>query len=138
MDNGAIFQNRKSRRSHVLMSATLETDAGSQPVSLRDLSSQGALVKAKPLPIAGTVVRFRKGELDLPARVAWVERDRAGIAFDAPLDPESVLRHVPRTAPRAGSNSDFRRPGLRCQMSEGERKLAEQWIFGRPNPFITD
>lgn len=138
MDNSGAFQNRKTRRSHVLMAATLETDTGTQPVSLRDLSPQGALVKAKSLPLAGTLVRFRKGELDLPGRVAWVERDRAGIAFDAPLDPEAVMRHVPRAAPRAGSNADFRRPGLRCEMSEGERKLAEQWIFGRPNPFVAD
>lgn len=138
MDTSGAFQNRKTRRSHVLMAATLVTGAGAQAVGLRDLSSQGALVRGKALPPAGAVVRFRKGELDLPARVAWVERDRAGIAFDAPLDPEAVMRHVPRAAPRAGSAADFRRPGLRCEMSEGERKLAEQWIFGRPNPFVAD
>ena len=136
MDSSGTFQNRKSHRSHVLMAATLETGAGVMPVSLRDLSPQGALVKGKGLPEAGATVRFRKGELDLAGRVAWVERDRAGIAFDALLEPEAVLRHVPRPAPRA--RPDFRRPGLRCEMSEGERKIAEQWIFGRPNPFVAD
>lgn len=134
MDSSGAFQNRKSRRSHVLMAATLQTCEGPLPVSLRDLSPQGALVKGKGLPEAGAAVRFRKGELDLPARVAWVETDRAGIAFDSPLDPEAVLRHVPRPAP--SPKPDFRRPGLRCEMSEGERKIAEQWIFGRPNPFV--
>lgn len=136
MDNSGAFQNRKIRRSHVLMAATLETGAGAIPVSLRDLSPQGALVKSKGLPAAGATVRFRKGELDLPARVAWVERDRAGIAFDEVLDPEAVLRHIPRPAPRV--RPDFRRPGLRSEMSEGERMIAEQWIFGRPNPFVAD
>jgi hypothetical protein len=136
MDTSGAFQNRKSRRSHVLMAATLETDDGARAVSLRDLSPQGALVTGKALPEPGAVVRFRKGELDLPARVAWVERDRAGIAFDAPLDTDSVLRHVPRPAPLA--KPDFRRPGLRCELSEGERKIAEQWIFGRPNPYVAD
>lgn len=118
----------------MLMAATLETQTGARPVSLRDLSAQGALVRGKSLPEAGAYVRFQKGELDLPARVAWVERDKAGIALDAPLDPDSVLRHVPRPAPLA--KPDFRRPGLRSKMSDGERKIAEQWIFGRPNPFV--
>lgn len=136
MDTSGAFKNRRTRRSQVLMAASLETDSGARAVSLRDLSAQGALVRGKALPEAGARIRFRKGELDLPARVAWVERDKAGIAFDALLDPESVMRHVPR--PRPPAKLDFRRPGLRCEMTEGERKIAERWIFGRPNPFVGD
>jgi hypothetical protein len=137
MDESIPTQNRKSRRSHVLMSASLRSNGGDQPVKLRNLSEHGALVEADSLPDVGTIVRFRKGDLNLPARVAWVDNGRAGVAFDAPLDPESVMRHVPSPPPRR--KLDFRRPPIKSQqLSAGERKIAEDWIFGKPSPGISD
>lgn len=121
-------QNRRSRRSNVLMSARLVAEKGELEVKLRNLSEHGALVEAKRLPDVGSAVRFVKGELDLDAMIAWVEGEKAGVAFDELLATESVLRHVP--APRAPRSMDFRRPGLKNkELSDGERKMAEDWIF---------
>lgn len=131
MDQSGTTQNRRSRRSHVLMAATIEVDGTLVPVKLRNLSSQGALVESETLPAVGTAVIFRKKELNLAGRVAWITGGRAGIAFADRLDPEAVLRHVPATRPPA--RLDYRRPGLKTgELSAGERKMAQDWIWGQP------
>ena len=137
MDESSNSQNRRSRRSNVLMAAFVEYAGKSVPVKLRNLAKDGALVEAAVLPPVGTKVRFLKGELALSGHVAWKTGARAGISFDLPLDPESVLRHVPE--PRQRLALDHRRPRLRGQkLTPGERKLAEEWIFGTPLPRIGD
>lgn len=101
------------------------------PVKLRNLSSKGALVEGINLPDVDSAVTFRKKELKLAGRVAWVAAGRAGIAFDAMLDPEAVLRHVPPAKPQP--KLDFRRPRIRAgELSAGERKVAQDWIWGDP------
>ncbi|QIK96222.1 hypothetical protein G7076_06970 [Sphingomonas sp. HDW15A] len=137
MDESSSSQNRRSRRSNVLMSATVEFDGASVKAKLRNLSKEGALVEGEGLPAIGQLVTFRKGDLRLSGNVAWRAGNRAGIAFDQPLDPESVLRHVP--APRPRMAADHRRPRLRGQeLTPGERKIAEDWIFGVPLPHVGD
>ena len=44
MDQSSNTQNRKVRRSNVLMAASLELSGTSLPVKLRNLSAEGALV----------------------------------------------------------------------------------------------
>ena len=137
MDESSSSQNRRSRRSNVLMSATVEFDGTLVNTKLRNLSKEGALVEGDGLPAIGQSVKFRKGDLHLSGNVAWRAGDRAGIAFDQPLEPESVLRHVPQ--PRQRMASDHRRPRLRGQeLTPGARKIAEDWIFGSPLPQIGD
>lgn len=100
-------------------------------VKLRNLSAEGALVEGENLPAIDCQVIFRKKELKLAGRVAWLLDGRAGIAFDAKLDPEAVLRHVPQSKPQA--KLDFRRPRLRsADLSPGERQMAKDWIWGEP------
>jgi hypothetical protein len=131
MDESETTQNRRTRRSHVLMAASIEAGDSTVRVTLRNLSSLGALVEGKDLPPVDSVVVFRKKELALHGRVAWVTGGRAGIAFDTKLDPEAVLRHVPPTRPPA--KLDFRRPRIRAsELSAGERKVAQDWIWGDP------
>ena len=135
MDESINIHNRRSRRSHVLMAASIEAAGVAVPVKLRNLSTEGALIESDQLPSVGSEVLFRKNELRLSGQVAWITGNRAGIAFDTMLDPESVLRHVPKPRPRA--KLDFRRPRIKSgDLSMGERKVAEDWIFGRPAPSL--
>ncbi len=137
MDQSNNPQNRRSRRSHVLMAASIEADGVTVPVKLRNLSTEGALVEGDALPSVGSAVLFRKNELKLIGHVAWITGRRAGVAFEAMLDPDSVMRHVP--TPRALAKLDFRRPRIKAaELSLGERKIAEDWIFGKPIPSIDD
>jgi len=135
MDDTGTTHKRRSQRSHVLMAASIEAAGVVEPVKLRNLSSEGALVEGKRLPSVGSEVLFRKNELHLTGQVAWISDNRAGIAFDSMLDPESVMRHVPK--PRPMAKLDFRRPRIKATaLSIGERKIAEDWIWGNPIPSI--
>lgn len=128
MDESSTTQNRRQRRSNVLMTATLEYSGMSLPVKMRNLSSQGALVEAEDLPVEGANVVFRRQELSVAGRVVWLRGKQAGIAFGAPLAPELVLRHIP--TPKRRVTPDFRRPGLaNRQLSEEERRLGNDWVW---------
>jgi len=124
MDESSNTQNRRSRRSHVLMSASIELSGASLPVKLRNLSSDGALVEGDKLPVEGAEVLFRKAELSLVGRIA-------GVAFAEPLHADAVLRHIP--APRPRVRPDFRRPGLRTQpLSAADVLFGESWVTRSP------
>lgn len=128
MDQSNNPQNRKTRRSNVLMSASLELSGTSLPVKLRNLSADGALVEADMLPVEGASIVFRKGELSVQGRVAWAKTRHAGISFARKLEQDQVLRHVP--APRARVKPDFRRPGLKANsLTDEERIFGENWLW---------
>jgi len=133
MENSASCQNRRSRRSQVLLTAELEHAGASLSVKLRNLSSEGALVESDKLPLEGTPVEFRRNELSAGGRVVWVNGKYAGIAFDAKLNPEQVLRHIP--SPRPKIQPRPYRPGITPRkMSADQRRLAESWIWSPSSP----
>lgn len=127
-----MMKNRRSRRSPVLLAATVEVGGAPLSVKLRNLSEQGALIEGESLPAEGSVTYFERNELRLKSRVVWVHGRYAGVAFDQPLKPEQVLRNVP--APKRTTQSvDFRRPGLACRpLSDYERKMLERWMTASP------
>jgi len=125
-------QNRQSRRSQVLLSATIESGGSERSVKLRNLSEQGALVEGASLPIEGSQVVFKRKELEAPGRVVWVNGKLAGIAFGEKLETEQVLRHIP--SPRQVQQPKAWRPGLtKTKLSEEQRHLAESWIWSPPH-----
>ena len=129
MDETSNSQNRRSRRSNLLMSASIEISGVSLPVKLRNLSAEGALIEADKLPVEGAKLLFRKAEISIEGRLAWVEGKRAGVEFVTALCPETVLRNVPM--PRARVQLDFRRPGIGTKrLTFGERKFGESWADG--------
>lgn len=137
MDESGISQNRRSRRSQLLMAATLEISGRALNVKLRNLSSDGAQVEGDQLPIEGTDLMFRKGEIAVAGLVIWNKGRQAGISFAHKLDPVQVLNHIPTPRPR--KKLDFRRPGLASrELSDVERKLGERWIQSVPVPPLGD
>jgi hypothetical protein len=135
MDESSMTQNRRSRRSNVLMAASIETATGPVAVTLRNLSADGALIEGEGVPAEGYSVVFRKKDLVISGRVAWVNENRAGIAFDATLEPETVLRHVP--APKNRVKQQFKRPGFTHSLTEQERRWCQTFIWDRPLPSVT-
>ena len=119
------------------MAASIEAGGLTVPVKLRNLSTEGALIEGDQLPGVGSDVLFHKNELHLSGHVAWMAGRRAGVAFDAMLDPDAVMRHIPNPRPRA--KLDFRRPRIKSgALPAGERKVAEDWIWGTPIASIED
>ena len=129
MDESSPTQNRKTRRSNVLMAASLELSGTSLPVKLRNLSAEGALVVGDKLPVEGASVLFRKGDLSMPGNIAWVKGRQAGVNFAEKLNPDQLLRHVP--APRPRVSPSFRRPGL-TKFADNETGHGDAWHWRFP------
>lgn len=128
MDQSSITHNRRSRRSNVLLAASIEAFGAVHQVKLRNLSAEGALVEGDNLPIEGSKVVFRRNDLQVESRIAWVHGNHAGVAFGSPLRAEEVLRHVP--SPRPRMQPEFRRPGLASrQLTPQERRLIDSWAW---------
>jgi len=127
-----MIKNRRSRRSPVLLSATVEVAGEAVPVKLRNLSEEGALIEGGRLPVEGSDTFFERNDLRLKSRVVWVHGKYAGVAFDELLKAEQVLRNV--SAPkRTAELTDFRRPGLACRpLSDYERRMLERWMTASP------
>ena len=70
MDESSHPLNRRTRRSQVLMTATLELSGAAVQVKLRNLSEEGALIEGKGLPVEGSEVLFKRLELSVPGRIA--------------------------------------------------------------------
>jgi PilZ domain len=103
---------RRSPRSKVLLSGALEWPGGSLPVVLRDLSEHGALVESSGILPLDTEVVFCRNDLRVRGNVAWARDRFAGISFDRALNPEVVLRHIPRPVKREADPSIHRRPAV--------------------------
>jgi len=137
MDESSMNQNRKSRRSPVYLAASVEIAGAPQPVKLRNLSEEGALIEAERLPLEGTTTFFERNDLRLKSKVVWVQGRYAGIAFARKLRQEEVLRHVPQ--PRQVTQADFRRPGLACRpLTPHERTMIEKWMVSSPQGALGD
>ena len=133
MQSSVNDQNRRSRRSQVLLTAELVHAGACLPVKVRNLSSDGALVESDKLPLEGTSVEFRRNDLSASGRVVWVNGHHAGVAFDTKLNPEQVLRHIPEPRPRVQPRPY--RPGiLPRKMTAEQRRLAESWIWSASSP----
>ncbi len=131
MDEGNPSQKRRSRRSNLWMAASLEIPGGTVPVTLRNLSAEGALIDGDHGLSPGDEIVFCKNDLAVAGRVAWVDGRKAGLAFVVSLDPETVLRYVPVPAPLR--IEVHKRPALRGRLSTEDRLAAER-LYGRPMP----
>lgn len=137
MDESSITQNRRSRRSPVLLTATIYVGGVPVDVKLRNLSEEGALIESDRLPAEGSETFFQRKDLRIKSRVVWVHGKYAGVAFHVPLKREEALRHVPHPKRKVQSDADFRRPGFTCRpLSAYERRNLEAWLatapMGRP------
>lgn len=131
MDESSFSQNRRSRRSPVMLTASVEVDEVPVPVTLRNLSEEGALIEGERLPAEGSTAYFCRNELRIRSRIAWVAGRFAGVAFARPLKRDEVLRNVP--APKQRIRPEFRRPGLACRpLTPEERQLVERWVVCSP------
>jgi hypothetical protein len=76
-------EQRRERRTHLIVMATLGWDAGSTPVRVRNMSARGALIDASVIPEPGNLVMLKRGRLQVAGQIAWAAPGQAGLAFSA-------------------------------------------------------
>jgi hypothetical protein len=121
-----VAGKRRTKRNRVLLAAKMHVRGAEMDVRLRDLSQKGALVECTNVPPAGTEVVFHRGSISVPARIAWIAANRAGLEFAYMIDESDVLVQLRRTT-TDHNQPRFRRPRLGEDMSEQEKKLARLW-----------
>lgn len=88
--------NRARERSHLFVSVILNSDGGSAPALIRNLSQSGALVECPVVPPAGTRVRICRGDLEVGGVVIWQNGRRAGLKFDSSIAINDWLPNATR------------------------------------------
>lgn len=132
MDDSSKTQNRRNKRSLVLIAARLGIKDETVEVRLRNLSCNGALLESDAPPPVGAEVVFERGETVAPARVAWVSGSRFGVQFYRPIEESEVLIHIgrPKASDPDGEVKPFRRAGIRVEkpLNPLERYVGEAWF----------
>lgn len=119
------LDRRRAERSKVMLVAGLERGKSEETLRIANLSPEGALVLGCPGP-RGTIVRIRRGNLELTARVAWTGQQKSGLSFDQPTEVAAMLR--PISTPRHSSPRPSRRPGLKpVPLTDADRRFLERW-----------
>jgi hypothetical protein len=85
---------RKAARESLLLVARLKrAGAASFPVTVRNLSAVGMMIESDAeLSVNESIVAEISGLGKVPGRIAWTQDNRAGMAFDAPVDPARARR----------------------------------------------
>ena len=101
LERGAVYDRRRYLRHQVQIGGGLAAHIKpSTPVAVTDLSTGGCGIEVSFELEQGARVWLRMPGLEnLPARVAWAEGNRAGLAFDHPLHP-AVVQHLVSGAAR--------------------------------------
>ena len=87
----ATPEDRRDERTHLFVIGTLYFGRASAPVRVRNLSAAGALIEGTSLPLAGTEIILRRGDLKASGIAVWVASGRAGLCFKSPVAVSSWL-----------------------------------------------
>ena len=94
-DLNCASENREQSRTHLFVIAALNSEVGSTPVHVRNMSQSGALVEANDLPAPGTRITLKRGSLAAGGRIAWKGGRRAGISFDSSIFVADWMSRLP-------------------------------------------
>lgn len=93
-------EHRRDKRSRVFLSAFLRTADGDSEVKLTNLSGVGACAEYPVVLAPGSEVQVSRGDIRVPARIAWAAEGKIGIEFVEALDVNEF-----RTQGRTSANS---------------------------------
>lgn len=78
---------RRASRTNLYLAATLVDDSSQTAVTIRNLSSTGALIEARVAVGARSEVVIVRGSLRVSGKLVWIDGRRAGVRFDNSIDP---------------------------------------------------
>ena len=98
---------RSRGRDSLFLAARLTV--GEKPaidIRVRNLSAGGLMIDNAPFMTIGTALVIELRNIGaVPGTVAWYTEGRAGIAFDAPIDPIKARKPVSTRSPSTGGMS---------------------------------
>ena len=99
------IQKRTTKRSRVLLQASLESGGRQQDVRIRDVSTAGALVEMGTAVSIGETVVLHCGDTSVEGRLTWNDGSWSGIEFTVPLTTGALVdatgNKLKVSAPRA-------------------------------------
>ncbi|TPG14330.1 PilZ domain-containing protein [Sphingomonas oligophenolica] len=107
---GSIKRGRT--RDSLYLKATLQfaNEPKSREIRVRNLSEGGMMAEFDRVVPSGTpVIVDVRGVGEVPGRVAWCAEGRAGISFDAPVDPKRARKRVGTGT----TTPDYAKPSVR-------------------------
>ncbi|MFK4794245.1 PilZ domain-containing protein [Sphingobium sp. ZW T5_29] len=81
---------RRELRSQLNIDAALFFESVGVPVTIKNISSHGALLACRHLPAIGSRVSVITDRHELWATVIWVGEDRCGVLFSQVIDPSAL------------------------------------------------
>jgi hypothetical protein len=88
-------QNRHASRKRVLMKALVICAEGLRDATIRDLSASGAQLFSPKPPQTDCDVIFKRNDIFVAARVAWIDGHTYGLEFYRNIDPAMLSRSAP-------------------------------------------
>jgi hypothetical protein len=83
---------RLAEREPVVLAGSAYALARSRSVIISDLSSEGAQLDGRDLPLPGEDLLVVVGSVDTFAKVVWRTNDKAGVHFDGALPAETIAQ----------------------------------------------
>ncbi|MEO7602781.1 MAG: hypothetical protein ABIS39_05895, partial [Sphingomicrobium sp.] len=87
---------RKGLRTAMLVSATSVSGHRVQPVRIRNMSRDGAMLEGAVVPAPDEEFELVRAHLRVSARSMWASGNQCGVSFKAPID---VVEWMARIAP---------------------------------------
>jgi hypothetical protein len=96
-------ESQPAKRMRVLLAARLVTKFNDRPVTIRDISNEGAMIEGGVVPSEGTLVVLQRGWIEVFATVAWSDGRKCGLNFETVLNDDDFLTFLNPPLP-TGSN----------------------------------
>ena len=111
---------RQEKRDSLLLSAAVRVEGSDRIVTVRvrNLSAGGMMIDGDAAFVPDVrIVADMRGVGEIPGRIAWAAAGRAGVAFDAEIDPrQSRSAGSPKfETPSYAKPVPGRRPGLQIR-----------------------
>ena len=88
---------RKTARDSLFLTAEVRAEGANGPVNVRvrNLSPGGMMIDSSPVFHEGVkITAHMRGIGDVTGHIAWILEERAGVAFDAEIDPRQARKPV--------------------------------------------
>jgi hypothetical protein len=110
---------RTSRRTNLMLAATIEAGGRATAVRIRNLSDTGALIEGAGLLEKGEPLLVRRGELEISATVAWSGGGKCGVRFDRPIPVSEWTGGKPRPLECTGLRDQRRVDAIQAEARGG-------------------